>query len=551
MECAEDPIVKFEGQVQRTLRELKKNNRFTETEYNDIYPSSSRPGRFYATAKRHKVPAECNDVNQLPLRPIVTNIGTATYGVSKYLAKLLHPLSVSPYTVTSTQDFVNKIKDQEVPQGYTITSFDVTSLFTNVPLEHTIEIILRKIYQEKLVKTKLKRHEMKKLLDLCTKELHFSFNGKIYKQIDGVVMGNPLGPVIANIFMVELECTLVPTMSDILVNWYCYVDDIIVFVKDDQINKVLEELQKYHKDIKFTHEVEDNRMIPFLDVLICRKENNRLRLKVYRKKTCSNIYIHWNSFAPASWKIGTLEGIIRRAYMICTDETDLKEELSFVFEVFKSINGYPERIIDQSQSKMKTKFARQESTEENVNENEEVNEETDNEKEAQPFIVVPYAGERGEKIMKKLRNQLPEKVKPRIVYNGTKLSSFFQLKDKVPEEYCSNVVYYYNSQSEENTDYTGETKCRIGKRHKDHQGADPKSAIVINFRKKGLPPPKSEEFTLLARNYSNRLKKRIAESLLIKEKNPTLNVQQDCYKLTLFNCLQISDNLINITECDI
>ena len=137
--------------------------------------------------------------------------------------------------------------------------------------------------------------------------------------------------------------------------------------------------------------------------------------------------------------------------------------------------------------------------------------------------------------MKKLRNQLPEKFKPRIVYTGTKLSSFFQLKDKVPEKYCSNLVYYYNSQSEENTDYTGETKCRIGKRHKDHQGADPKSAIVLNFRKKGLPPPKPEEFTILARNYSNRLKRRIAESLFIKEKKSTLNVQQDCYKLTLFN----------------
>ena len=249
--------------------------------------------------------------------------------------------------------------------------------------------------------------------------------------------------------------------------------------------------------------------------------------------TCSNIYIHWNSFSPANWKIGTLEGIIRRAYVICTDETDLKEELSFVSEVFKSINGYPKRIIDQSQSKMKTKFARQESTEER--ENEEVNEETDNKERTQPFLVVPYAGERGEKIMKKLRNQLPEKFKPRIVYTGTKLSSFFQLKDKVPEKYCSNLVYYYNSQSEENTDYTGETKCRIGKRHKDHQGADPKSAIVLNFRKKGLPPPKPEEFTILARNYSNRLKRRIAESLFIKEKKSTLNVQQDCYKLTLFN----------------
>ena len=80
----DDPTEKFEGQVQRKLRELKKNGRFTEQEYATIYPSSSRPGRFYATGKRHKVPENSRDINHLPLRPIVSNIGTATYRVSKY-----------------------------------------------------------------------------------------------------------------------------------------------------------------------------------------------------------------------------------------------------------------------------------------------------------------------------------------------------------------------------------------------------------------------------------------------------------------------------------
>ena len=201
----DDPTTKFDRRVQKTLRELKKNKRFTEEEYTKVYPSSSRPGRFYATGKRHKVPEDSTDINQLPLRPIVTNIGTATYGLSKYLASLLRPLSVSTYTIQSTQDFVNKIKDLDVPVGYKLVSFDVTSLFTNVPLDYTIDVILRKIYKDKLIKTKIKKDEMKMLLQLCTKELHFSFNGKMYKQVDGVVMGNPLGPVIANIFMVELE----------------------------------------------------------------------------------------------------------------------------------------------------------------------------------------------------------------------------------------------------------------------------------------------------------------------------------------------------------
>ena len=112
----DDPTVSFESRIQRTLRELKKKKRFTEQEYSTIYPSSSRPGRFYATAKRHKLPEDSTDINQLPLRPIVSNIGTATYGLSKYLAKLLKPLSVSEYTISSTKDFVDKIKNKEIQE---------------------------------------------------------------------------------------------------------------------------------------------------------------------------------------------------------------------------------------------------------------------------------------------------------------------------------------------------------------------------------------------------------------------------------------------------
>ena len=83
------------------------------------------------------------------------------------------------------------------------------------------------------------------------------------------------------------------------------------------------------------------------------KESNKMRLKVYRKQTCSNIYLYWNSFAPENWKIGTLEGMIRRAYMICSEEEDLKLELAFISNTFHTINGYPLRIIQRSQEKIK------------------------------------------------------------------------------------------------------------------------------------------------------------------------------------------------------
>ena len=73
---------------------------------------------------------------------IVSNTGTATYHLSKYLASLLSPLTESEYTVKKSKSFVKRVKLDKVPSNYKIASFDVKSLFTNVLLHQTISIIL-------------------------------------------------------------------------------------------------------------------------------------------------------------------------------------------------------------------------------------------------------------------------------------------------------------------------------------------------------------------------------------------------------------------------
>ena len=96
---------------------------------------------------------------------------------------------------------------------------------------------------------------MCKLLYLCTKNVHFTFNNKIYIQNDGVTMGLPLGLFLANMFMVELETTLIPNLSGKLSSWRHFVDDSICFVKKDSIKFVLHTLNNFHnKNIKFTFE---------------------------------------------------------------------------------------------------------------------------------------------------------------------------------------------------------------------------------------------------------------------------------------------------------
>ena len=95
-----------------------------------------------------------------------------------------------------------------------MVSFDVAPLFTNVPLEETIEIIFKRIYINKEITGDIPKQEMKELLIFCTKNVHFTSNNETYIQVDGAAMGSPLGPVLANIFMVELKTSVIPNLSN-------------------------------------------------------------------------------------------------------------------------------------------------------------------------------------------------------------------------------------------------------------------------------------------------------------------------------------------------
>ena len=117
--------------MQRTLQKIKQH--LDENEYKRMYPTGSRPGLFYTTAKVHKLKTG-EGLNELTMRPIISNIGTATYETAKFLNSLLAPLGKSDRSILNRKAFVNQVKDQRIPEGYKMISFDVKNLFTNVPL---------------------------------------------------------------------------------------------------------------------------------------------------------------------------------------------------------------------------------------------------------------------------------------------------------------------------------------------------------------------------------------------------------------------------------
>ena len=121
-------------------------------------------------------------------RPILWALNTRTYKLAKFLVQILKPLTSNEFTVKDSFHFSEEILDEE--HDLFMGSLDVDSLFTNISLEETIEICTNQFLKESETVERLSKTEFKVLLSLATKDSHFIFDGTLYKQIGGVVLGS-------------------------------------------------------------------------------------------------------------------------------------------------------------------------------------------------------------------------------------------------------------------------------------------------------------------------------------------------------------------------
>ena len=123
-------------------------------------------------------------------------------------------------------------------------------------------------------------------------------------------------------------------------SWKRYVDDTNSFVKEDSIEHVMSVVNSFHPSIQFAYETESNNRLSFLDVLIiCNGQS--IETCGYRKYTNTNVYIHWNSFAPIQWKCSTTKTLVYHSYLICSNDHYLILELNYLRKVFKKYSNYP------------------------------------------------------------------------------------------------------------------------------------------------------------------------------------------------------------------
>ena len=171
------------------------------------------------------------------MRPIINNIGSVTYKLAKWLVSQFQ----SSHNIKNSLELIDKIKNVQLSDNDKLVSFDVVNLFPCVP-KNTKWLQEIGVEEDKI-------EEYKTLTELCLNETFFEYDGEIYEQNEGLAMGNPLSPFLANLYISFFETHNTDTLPWLFKFWVRYVDDILAIVNEKHVEDALKllNLQKNYK----------------------------------------------------------------------------------------------------------------------------------------------------------------------------------------------------------------------------------------------------------------------------------------------------------------
>ena len=489
------------------------------------------PGYFYGNPKTHKP--------DNPLRPIISQIPTPTYGVAKQLNSLLDPYIPRVCSLKSSSEFLEilKVKDR---QGI-LASLDVSSLFTNVPIDETIGIILNCVYHnDSIPAPRLPSSILKKMLELCTKSTPFrSPEGKLFCQVDGVAMGSPLGVLFAEAYMSHIEALALSDMDKKPFIYCRYIDDIFVDVADENQLDLLKMKLKDNSVLDFTSELSVGNKIPFLDVNVD-GSNGKYVTSVYRKPTDSGKCLNGNSECPETYKRSVIRAYIHRALRHCATWALVHQELSRVKQLL--VNNY--FTLTDIDKEIRHQLHRHFLTSTAETKNRDRNHTGDPDK---ADILLFYKGNMstGYKAEEKALRDIVSKnctavrpsdeIKLTIYYQSPRVSSLIMNNNMSKESSklkATNVIYEFKCPFGEcahqtNSSYIGHTTTTLSRRITMHlQDGAPKQHVRAKHHETLTRSTMVENTNILVKN-SNRRKLKVLEAVYIRDKDPLINRQSN------------------------
>ncbi len=491
--------------LKKFLFTLKANKTLDDTFCTFLSPSDPRTPQMYGLVKVHK------PNKNYPCRPIVSAVNAFNYNLGKFLVWIITPYLTSHKSyIKDAADFASKVSRIE-PKGQKRVSFDVESLYTMVPVDEAIECALHKITSDTDPKHiyDMPSGTWKTLFEFCTKFCNFQFMGENYDQIEGLSMGNPLAPPLANLFMVKIEERALAIGLFTIEEWWRYVDDVFCILpkeESDDIDRIVVDLNSVHPSIRFTYEkesIEGN--LAFLQVQSTLNSEGRYDTSIFRKETHTNLYVRWDSAHPESQKIGIFTTLVHQAMKLCSTDDACKQELDHLVATFLEL-GYPQKLLNNALKCVKDKR----------------NNDSHKPKRERGKLVVmslpyiPGISDRISNVWKRCARTLQLDYPTSVNFRPIRKlrSSLCQLYETEPEFQGVYKAICGVCQA----DYIGETSKLLTSRSKEHKY---KGAVFDHVAETGHPFDRFS-WTMIKRE-RNANKRKILEALLIREQNPSLN----------------------------
>lgn len=297
---------------------------------------SDRSRTFYLLPKIHKENAKWPQKDMPEGRPIVSDVESESYRISKFIDSIIRPLSMKHDAyIKDSFDFVKKIRNQQIPSNALLCTCDVTALYTNMSFERTLRVTEEHL--EKLSPNKILNKHIINLLEITLKNNDFEFNGEYFLQVCGTAMGKAYAPALADLYMLEFDnAARHGNFSHLIDLYFRFLDDgFFIFLGNVTELKNLENyLNSLIPGIKITLNYSPE-SINFLDTTIYKHkiDNNKdlLLTKVYFKQTDTHQLLHKASYHPKHTFSGIIKSQLLRFKRLSSTFTDYDNTCKILF----------------------------------------------------------------------------------------------------------------------------------------------------------------------------------------------------------------------------
>ena len=498
---AKDSTVKEQERILEELSKLREEGKIEVELCNQLKPMGSQPPRIYGLAKVHK--------SNVPVRPVLSMPGSAYYSIAKQVAEWLAVIPEAQINSSSKQisDEINKL---ELHDDEELISFDVSALYTNVPVKEAIEMAAERLYAGDLAKPPVDKQTFIKLTELSSLDVLMSTHQGYYKQVDGLAMGSPPAPYLANIWLSSFD-SIIKGEANL---YQRYMDDILTTIKKNHIDEKLAQINQLHGNLKFTKECESEGRLPFLDLCIVHT-GNELYTTWYTKPTDTGLIMNFHALAPRRYKRTVIQGFVHRIYRACSCWKSFHDSLTRAKQVLER-NQYPpdfyEPIIAQTIEKIVTKPEKAAtSTSTNATES------------SKSYLLrVQYRGSETDNLVRQL-NKVAVPIRTVLVLR--KLTTALpSLKTQVPTPLRSRVVYHIQCPGCQ-ASYVGSTSRHLQARVAEHRSRG--TPVGEHFNNCIHEKPSWDDVKILCSTTRPGPFLLALEALCINELNPVLNSRDD------------------------